>query len=447
MTNDNTPERTSPEKQLSEGNVAESKSETRLEENFAEESIAPVGVETPEEPSQEEKKPETIPETEDENVVDKLEKSETNEAVAADSSASDDSQIHVCVTGASGFVASHCIYQLLQNPNYIVHATVRNASDTNKYGWILDLAQTEEAKQRIKLFSADLNKPNSFDEAIEGCRFVLHVASPYSMTVKDPQKNLVEPAVNGTRTVLESALKAGVQRVVLTSSFAAICDEPVKGHVYTEEDWNEKSSLKRLPYYYSKVLAEREAWKIVEENKGKIELLTINPHVVLGKSFSSALNESPKIVADVANGKFPFLIAITFTFVDVEDVAKAHILAMETTNPDAVNQRYLCSEGTTVELKMLVEAMKQSLPKHKLPTTDMTGGFGSGLIKMMSYAQPSAVGSFLRNHISKPVEVDNSKSRRLLGLEYKPWAVSVKDTVESLQKWGYISVDGKKVKI
>ena len=168
----------------------------------------------------------------------------------------------VVVTGATGFVASHVVKMLLEQ-GYTVRGTVRSLEKKEKFAHLKALPGADE---RLQLFAANLTDAGSFDEAVSGSDYVIHVASPYAMVVKDPQKDLVEPAVQGVQTVFESALKAkGVRRIVVTSSMAAITDSPKPKHTYTEEDWNEESNLGRNPYYYSKKLAEKRAWKLAEE--------------------------------------------------------------------------------------------------------------------------------------------------------------------------------------
>src|SRR5688572_25510098 len=145
----------------------------------------------------------------------------------------------ICVTGASGFVAAHVIRELLERGR-TVRGTVRSVEDLAKYDYLTSLPG---AAERLTLVPAELLAEGSYDGACAGCDAVIHTASPYVVDVKDPQRDLVDPAVEGTLNVLRSAARARVRRVVLTSSMAAISDEPVPGKVFTEDDWNEKSSL------------------------------------------------------------------------------------------------------------------------------------------------------------------------------------------------------------
>jgi nucleoside-diphosphate-sugar epimerase len=234
----------------------------------------------------------------------------------------------VLVTGASGFIALHTIKQLLEK-GYRVRGTVRSLKDVKKNEPITSLPG---ASERLELVEADLNNPTSFIPAVAGVEYVLHIASPYVLNVTDPQKDLVDPAVNGTLSVLQAAYDAGtVKRVVLTSSCAAISDSFDSSKVYTEADWNSLSSLTRNPYYFSKTLAEQAAWKFVSEKPDKFDLVVINPFIVLGPSLvPSQVNESVHFYKQLLNGEMGVGgVDLYFGIVDVRDVALAHIVAME----------------------------------------------------------------------------------------------------------------------
>ena len=230
----------------------------------------------------------------------------------------------VCVTGASGFIAAHIVRELLAK-GYSVRGTVRNSP--GNYPYLLGLPG---ASDRLELVEAELLSDGAYDRAVEGCDYVMHTASPYEINVKNPQTDLVDPAVNGTETVLESCLKSGgVKRVILTSSIAAITDEPESMKVFTEKDWNTMSSLDRNPYQYSKTLAERAAWDFIMRKRPRFDLVSINPTMVAGPSLGPSLNTTNRMIRDIMKGVFPGIMDINWGFVDVRDVAKAHILAME----------------------------------------------------------------------------------------------------------------------
>ncbi|MCA9582595.1 MAG: NAD-dependent epimerase/dehydratase family protein, partial [Myxococcales bacterium] len=179
----------------------------------------------------------------------------------------------VLVTGATGYVASQLIADLLAR-GYKVRGTVRNLSREASHRHVRELPG---AAERLELVEANLLDEGSFDLAAQGVDYVMHTASPYTLDVADPERDLVKPAEEGTLNVLRSCKRSStVKRVVLTSSMAAVTDEPLSGKIYTEADWNGTSSLQRNPYFYSKARAERAAWAFVEDASVGYELVVIN---------------------------------------------------------------------------------------------------------------------------------------------------------------------------
>ncbi len=338
----------------------------------------------------------------------------------------------VLVTGAMGFIAAHTIADLLAH-GYEVVGTVRSRRKALQEAALARLPGAE----RLSLVEADLLREGAFDEHARGCDAVFHMASPYAVNVKNPQRELVDPAVNGTLNVLKAAAKAGsVKRVVLTSSFAAITDEPPSDHPLTERDWNTKSSLKRNPYYFSKAEAERAAWRFMEEAKPGFDLVVINPFLVIGPSYTRALNESNKLLADMTKGVYPGVLALAWGFVDVRDVARAHVLALET--PGA-SGRYICS-GEILSMRQTVAALQAALPGAKLPRLSLNYSFLTTLMKLASYTQPAGVGSYLRSHLGRKLSYDNGKIRRELGWSYRPAAGAIADAAADMVKQGHIKL-------
>ena len=269
------------------------------------------------------------------------------------------------------------------------------------------------------------------------CATVIHTASPYVLDAKDPQKDLVDPALEGTRNVLRACARAGtVKRVVLTSSMAAITDEPDGSRVLTEDDWNVRSSLERNPYYLSKTLAEREAWRIVEQERPGYDLVVINPFLVLGPSLSAGLNTTNQVLVDLLTGAYPGIMNVAWGFVDVRDVALAHVRATE--EPGA-RGRYICA-NTTIEMRSLVEMLRRlGYGGFKLPTLGLDCKAGDYVVRLGSYLQPKGIGSYLRTHVGRTPSFSNEKIRRELGLEFRPLEASVRDTIEDLVRWGHLA--------
>lgn len=338
----------------------------------------------------------------------------------------------ICVTGASGFIAAHIVEQLLSK-GYQVRGTVRNADNRQKYQYLYDLDRTNK---RLELVSANLLEAEGFKSAVAGCEYIIHTASPYALNVKDPKKDLLDPAVNGTRFLLDAAMNCSeIKRIVLTSSVAAITDSPALDKVLTESDWNSKSSLKRNPYYYSKTAAEQEAWRIVKTEKPLFDLVVINPFVVIGPSYTPKLNPSNQILVDILTGQYPGIMNLTWGMVDVRDVAKAHILAMEN---EGASGRYLCA-NRTITMKNLVELLSNLEPNNsQVPKFNLVSRPGNLLIRFASYFQPSGVGSYLRTHIGKGLKFDNGKIKRELGIKFIDLEKSIRDTITDLKKWQHL---------
>lgn len=337
----------------------------------------------------------------------------------------------VLVTGANGFVASQLVADLLA-AGYRVRGTVRSVAKGVDH-----LRALPGAAERLELVSADLLQAGAFDGPMRGVTHVLHTASPYSMTVADPQRDLVDPAVQGTRNVLLAAGRAGtVSRVVLTSSMAAITDEPGSDRVLTEADWNVKSTLTRNPYYLSKTLAEREGWRIVEEERPGFGLVVINPFLVIGPSLTPALNASNQIVADLLRGVYPGVMSLTWGMVDVRDVAHAHVLAMET--PGAQG-RYLCA-AETISMREVVALLREHGHGEgaKLPSFGLDHALGDVVVRLLSYLQPGGIGSYLRTHVGRVPRFDHGKIERDLGLSFRPVRQSLLDTAADLRRWGHL---------
>jgi len=339
----------------------------------------------------------------------------------------------VVVTGATGFIAGHAIQQLLQK-GYKVRGTVRSLKDKKKYEY---LNAMDPSGKMLELVEADLLNEASWDSVITGTEYVLHMASPYALNVNNPQTDLVDPAVHGTLNVLKACEKVKtIKKVVLTSSVAAITDSPIEGHLYTENDWNTESSLTRNPYYYSKKLSEEAAWNFI---KGKhFELIVINPFLVIGPEYNSTtINPSVESVYNILTGKFPGIINIAWCFVDVRDVAKSHILAMEN---NKANGRYICT-NETIWMKDMITLLKKHYPGADYPKVDLGCAIGEKLVKMASYLQPRGTGQYLRTNLGKYPTVSHAKIHQELGLEFIPLEKSILDTCEDLISKGKVSGD------
>ncbi|XP_014499795.1 cinnamoyl-CoA reductase 1 [Vigna radiata var. radiata] len=313
-----------------------------------------------------------------------------------------------CVTGASGYIASWLVKFLLQR-GYTVKATVRDLNNPKKVDHLVNL---DGAKERLQLFKADLLDEGSFDSAVEGCDAVFHTASPFFFGGKDPQAEFLDPAVKGTLNVLKSCSKsATLKRVVVTSSVAAVAcnDRPRAPDEVLDETWfSDPEFCRRNQGWYdlSKTLAEEAAWKFAKENN--IDLVTINPALVSGPLLQPELNTSAAAVLNFVNGS-PTFKNITLGWIDVRDVANAHILAYENAS---ANGRYILVERV-IHHSQAVQILRDIYPTLPLPDK---------CVDDKPY----------------PPAYQFSKERaKSLGLEFTPLEVSLKDTVESLREKGF----------
>lgn len=346
----------------------------------------------------------------------------------------------VFVSGANGFVARELVAQLLA-AGYNVRGSVRPStlSKPEKIATLTAL-RALHPERTLELVGAELLDEGAFDAHVQGCACVMHTASPYVLTVEDPVRDLIEPAVNGTLNVLRAAQRAGVPHVVLTSSMAAVTDSPVKGHVYTEADFNDKSTEKRNPYYCSKVRAERAAWDFVAVKKAAGEavfrLVSINPFLICGPEPGEACNTSNAMFRDLMDGKYPALMDLSWNFIDVRDVARSHIAAMQR---GAAQGRYICAHDA-VHMKDVVALLREKYPEHKLPKRDLSCRGGTALTKLGSFFQPKGTGSYLRTNLGRKCLMDCSKIRTELGIEFMPLVATIIDTVEDLRTSGKLNV-------
>lgn len=337
----------------------------------------------------------------------------------------------VMVTGANGYVASWLVKKLLDE-GITIHAAVRDPQNEGKIGHLKEAAA--KSKGEVKFFKGDLLIPGSYKEAMEGCELVYHTASPFTTDVKDPQKELIEPAVNGTENVLNSVNEvSSVKRVVDTSSCAAIYTDAIDtvnapGGRLTEEVWNTTSSLEYQPYSYSKTLAEKKAWEMAD-SQNRWDLVTINMCLVLGPALNpkNTTSESVNILKMLGGGDMKMgAPKMGVGIVDVRDVAEAHYKAGYT--PKA-NGRYITSAHETDFLEMGTVLLpkygdKFPLPKKALPKwlLMMVGPMTNKLFTR----------KFIRNNVNIPWRADNSKIKKDLGMTFIPMKKTMEDSFQVL---------------
>lgn len=339
----------------------------------------------------------------------------------------------VLVTGANGYVASWLTRYLLE-AGHTVHATVRDPNNPKKVDHLNAAAET--APGTLKLFAADLFDDGAFDTAMAGCRVVFHTASPFIIdNIKDPDAELLQPALRGTENVLGSANRtSSVERVVLTSSVVAIygdaADMADAGlDAFTEKHWNTTSSLSHQPYSYSKLRAEKRAWELAED-QDRWQLVVINPGFVLGPSLTTAsdsasLSTMRQFVDGTLKLGAPHL---DFGVIDVRDVAEAHRRAGTI---ESASGRHICS-NRTVSLLEIGQILRRefgddypfptrTLPK---PLVWLVGPF-SGLARQ-----------FVSRNVGYPLNFDNSYIQRDLDMTFRPVEQTLTDHFRQMQGSG-----------
>jgi nucleoside-diphosphate-sugar epimerase len=339
----------------------------------------------------------------------------------------------VLVTGGSGFIGSHTILKLLA-AGHTVRTTVRNLSRESEVRAMLKTGGTD-AGDRLTFYAADLEKDAGWADAVRGCEFVMHVASPLPAAVPKNEDELIVPAREGTLRVLRAARDAGVKRVVLTSSFAAIGygrPEQNATITFTEKDWTDPNAKDVAPYPKSKTLAERAAWDFIAKEGGALELSTVNPVAVFGPVLAPDYSASIQIVSRLMDGSLPGAPKLYFGVVDVRDVADLHVIAM--THPAAKGERFLAVAGEFMSIKQVAQILKARMgaAAKKVPTLEVP----NFLVRLAALRDP-AVKSIVPE-LGKKKSATNEKARRLLGWSPRSNEEAIVATAESLVKLGVL---------
>ena len=248
----------------------------------------------------------------------------------------------VFVSGGSGYIALHCIAKLIKK-GYVVKTSIRSID--RKQEIIDSISKVVDCKEKLEFYQLDLLKDDGWDDALKGCKYVLHTASPVSLLLSNNPDDLIKPAVNGLERCLNSAVKNNVKRFVMTSSFSAI-GAGSKEKEIDDTNWTDLNNPHISPYDISKTMAEKFLWEYVSKlDKSKnIEVCSINPVIVVGPSLSEDVGVSNTVVKKLLDGTSPMVPRFGLHLVDVKDVADMHLEAM--INPKAAGKRFLlCSES------------------------------------------------------------------------------------------------------
>lgn len=336
----------------------------------------------------------------------------------------------VFVSGGSGYIAGFIIKDLLER-GFEVKTTIRNLSREPEVR--ARLSKIAPNLEKLTFFAADLNSDSGWDEAVKGSEYVLHTASPFPIENPKNADELIVPACEGALRVLRASNNAGVKRVIMTSSMAAISYgvEKTDTRMRTESDWTDTNHIdaSHSAYILSKTLAEKAAWDFIKDKK--MELVTICPSAVLGPILGDDFSSSIEIVRKLLKGDLPGLPRLGFQLVDVRDVADLHVKAM--LSSDAAGQRFAAVNGF-YWFKDIAQVLHDDLgvrakkvPKIVLPDF---------VLKLASNFDP-AVKAIL-GELGMVRNISNQKAKDALGWQPRDASISIRDTANSLIREGQV---------
>ena len=345
--------------------------------------------------------------------------------------ANSNSETLVLVTGGTGFVGVHCILQLLQQ-GYAVRTSLRSLHRKDE---VLQMLQNGGIThfENLSFIAADLTKEENWAQAVENCTYVLHVASPIFLQVPKDENEMILPAVEGTLRVLKAARNAGVKRVVLTSSFAAVGyshTDPTK--MITEESWTDPATKGLSAYVKSKALAEKAAWDFMAREGGDLELSVVNPVGIFGPSLGPDLSSGFEILNRMLNGGMKALPKISFGLVDVRDVADLHLRAM--TNPQANGQRFLAIAGKPLSLQEIALLLKKEFGDKARKVSTKT--LPDWLVRFAALFSPTL--RSVAGQIGKIKNASNEKAKTLLNWSPRTNEEAIIASANSLFKFGAV---------
>lgn len=336
----------------------------------------------------------------------------------------------VLVTGGTGFIAQHCMIALLQ-AGYRVRTTVRDLAREEQVRSYLKTGGVD-AQDRLSFVAADLTADRGWSEAVAGCNYVMHGASPTPSGDQVTEEDWIRPAVDGNLRVLRAARDAGVKRVVLTSAFGAIgVGHPPMMRPFNETDWSDLNNESVAPYQKSKTLSERAAWDFIAAEGRGMELTAINPVAVLGPVLGEDFSHSIYLVKFMLEGQ-PACLKINSGFVDVRDVADLHMRAM--TSPVAAGERFLAIAGESMWMRELANVLRRHLgdAASKVPTRVMP----NWVARLISNQHPAVRAALPL--LGLKMNATGEKAQRLLGWSPRSREDAIIATAESLIRLGLL---------
>lgn len=332
----------------------------------------------------------------------------------------------VLLTGISGFVAKQIALKAL-NVGLSIRGTLRDPRRADEVRqalrpWLKD----PDTLDRLSFAPADLEVEAGWDAAMAGAAAVIHTASPFPLAQPKDEGVLIRPALEGTARVLRAARRAGVSRVVLTSSTVAVMNAG-RDRIFTEDDWCDPSDPAATPYARSKVLAERKAWDIAQSEG--LHLTAINPGFILGPPLDGHYGSSLRLIERLLKGRDPMVPAYGFPVVDVRDVAEMHVRAL--LRPETVGRRYIAAAGS-LSLAEMGRLLKAEYPVRRIPTVEAPGV----LMRVMALWDP-AVRAILPE-LGRIQRVSNQRAVQEMGMEFIAPQVALKACADWLVRSGQI---------
>lgn len=336
----------------------------------------------------------------------------------------------VLVTGGSGFLAGHLLAHLLAH-GYTVRTTLRDPARADAVRDAVRRAGNLPETPEIGFVPADLSADRGWADAVDGVRYVLHTASPFPVAVPTDEDEVVRPARDGALRVVRAAQAAGVERVVLTSSFAAVgYGHPPTEREFTEADWTDVDGP-IAPYIKSKALAERAVWDAVEREGGSPELAVVNPVGIFGPPVTTDLSASTRLAARMLTG-MRGVPRLATTLVDVRDVADLHLAAM--TSPDAAGERFLASVGEPLPFKDVAETLRGAVGRTGLGARSFV--LPDAMVRLAARRDAGLRG--MVTELGKVRRVSSAKARDVLGWQPRDAADTLSATAVALRDLGLL---------
>jgi nucleoside-diphosphate-sugar epimerase len=337
----------------------------------------------------------------------------------------------VLVTGGSGFIGSHAILQLTA-AGHPVRATLRSLGKEDRVRSMLATGGMSPDAD-VSFVEADLIRDEGWAEAVESCPYVLHIASPFPSSLPRHEDELIRPAREGALRVLRAARAAGVKRVVLTSSFAAVgYGHQPREAPFDETDWTRLDGRAVTPYVKSKTLAERAAWNWVNGEGGGLELSVVNPVAVFGPVLAEDYSTSIRLVQRLMDGDMPGCPRLSFGVVDVRDVVDLHLRAMR--DPAASGERFLATSGEPMSIVEMSRTLRERLGEaaHRVPSRQLP----DWLVRLIGLFDAEVRSVTAELGTRKPAS--SAKARTVLGWEPRPPEDALVASAESLLELGLL---------